>query len=205
MMSRRTGNARGEEASCPRCQPGDSHYGRTYFPQGLASHMAMHRRDDGGYTPKKPRLANPVIRTNKSKTITASLNDYLKAISDGSLSQARRNVSLARRLNERIVSAQESGKFLLALKLTERRTQTESEADMAELEQLFIDNAKAYGERHGIGYRSWQEMGVPTKVLTAAGIKRNGVSIDGAEPADEPDDSSTEGIDDAGVEDSGDV
>ena len=34
----------------------------------------------------------------------------------------------------------------------------------------FVDHAQAYGAAHGIEYETWIEVGVPSRVLRAAGI-----------------------------------
>ncbi len=45
--------------------------------------------------------------------------------------------------------------------------------DMAVLEAGFIDAAADYGRRKGITYAAWREAGVPSAVLSRAGIGRN--------------------------------
>ena len=45
--------------------------------------------------------------------------------------------------------------------------------DMAALEAAFVEVARSYGERKGISYASWREVGVPAATLTRAGIKRS--------------------------------
>lgn len=47
----------------------------------------------------------------------------------------------------------------------------EQNVDMNELESSFIDIAVSYSERKGISYQAWREVGVPPKVLQAAGIR----------------------------------
>ena len=44
--------------------------------------------------------------------------------------------------------------------------------DLAELEAGFVAVAAAYGERKGITYTAWRELGVPGPVLARAGISR---------------------------------
>lgn len=44
--------------------------------------------------------------------------------------------------------------------------------DLGELEKEFIEVAKDYSERKGIGYPAWREAGVPAAVLKKAGINR---------------------------------
>ena len=44
--------------------------------------------------------------------------------------------------------------------------------DLAPLEEAFVGAAKGYGERKGISYAAWREIGVPADVLKRAGITR---------------------------------
>ena len=44
--------------------------------------------------------------------------------------------------------------------------------DLSELEENFVGVAKAYGERKGISYASWREVGVPAATLKRAGVGR---------------------------------
>ena len=46
--------------------------------------------------------------------------------------------------------------------------------DLTALEEGFVKAAKAYGERKGITYRVWREVGVDAAVLKRAGISRAG-------------------------------
>jgi hypothetical protein len=48
----------------------------------------------------------------------------------------------------------------------------ENEDDLTEFEGGFIDAAKEYGERKGIGYHAWREAGVDADVLRRAGVRR---------------------------------
>lgn len=45
-------------------------------------------------------------------------------------------------------------------------------ADLPALERAFIKNVKAYSESKGITYTAWREAGVPSQVLTKAGVAR---------------------------------
>jgi hypothetical protein len=44
--------------------------------------------------------------------------------------------------------------------------------DVSQLEKSFVAVAKGYGDRKGISYGAWREVGVPAEVLKAAGITR---------------------------------
>jgi len=56
--------------------------------------------------------------------------------------------------------------------LQARLTVDSGEDDVAELELVFVEVAAEYGERKGIDYSSWREVGVPADVLRKAGIAR---------------------------------
>ena len=45
--------------------------------------------------------------------------------------------------------------------------------DLTALEQAFTEVAAAYGERKGISYTAWRDVGVAAAVLKAAGISRS--------------------------------
>jgi len=49
---------------------------------------------------------------------------------------------------------------------------TEAGADVARLEDDFVEYARSYSERKGIGYAAWRESGVPAATLKKAGIDR---------------------------------
>ena len=44
--------------------------------------------------------------------------------------------------------------------------------DLDELEESFVGVAKAYGERKGIAYATWRDVGVSAATLNRAGIGR---------------------------------
>lgn len=51
---------------------------------------------------------------------------------------------------------------------------SETTVYLTALEDGFVDAAAGYGERKGITYAAWREVGVPAAVLKRAGIKRGG-------------------------------
>lgn len=76
-----------------------------------------------------------------------------------------------------LASASAIGELELVQK--RRDLQAELEAmdtgiDMAALEEAFVGVARSYGERKGISYGSWREVGVPAATLKRAGITRRG-------------------------------
>jgi hypothetical protein len=47
------------------------------------------------------------------------------------------------------------------------------DTDLAALEDDFVNVAATYGERKGIAYASWREVGVPAATLKRAGVSRS--------------------------------
>jgi hypothetical protein len=48
---------------------------------------------------------------------------------------------------------------------------TTGTSDISELEKAFVRVARGYGDRHGISYSAWRQIGVDADVLATAGIK----------------------------------
>lgn len=48
----------------------------------------------------------------------------------------------------------------------------QADVDLSTYEDDFVAVAKSYGERKGISYAAWRELGVPAPVLKRAGITR---------------------------------
>ncbi len=60
------------------------------------------------------------------------------------------------------------------LDLAEAIAAAETTVDLSALEDGFVTAAKTYGERKGISYAAWREVGVPAAILKRAGISRAG-------------------------------
>jgi len=60
------------------------------------------------------------------------------------------------------------------LDLTNELAAAEQTVDLGALEKEFAKAAKAYGDRKGITYAAWRQVGVPDAVLKQAGITRAG-------------------------------
>lgn len=56
--------------------------------------------------------------------------------------------------------------------LTTELEQMGTPVDISALEDAFVTVAKAYGERKGISYGSWRDVGVSAATLSRAGISR---------------------------------
>jgi hypothetical protein len=61
--------------------------------------------------------------------------------------------------------------FILAMSSAELERMSTT-VDISAAEAEFIASAKAYGERKGISYSAWREVGVSAAVLKQAGISR---------------------------------
>ena len=49
----------------------------------------------------------------------------------------------------------------------------QNDVDLSTYEEDFVDVAAQYGERKGISYAAWRELGVPAAILKRAGIGRS--------------------------------
>ena len=59
------------------------------------------------------------------------------------------------------------------MNLTEELTRIQGESnDLPEAQAEFIKVAASYGDRRGITYAAWREIGVPPEVLREAGVSR---------------------------------
>ena len=56
--------------------------------------------------------------------------------------------------------------------LLEAREALQGHVDLSAYEDDFVDVAAGYGQRKGISYAAWRELGVPASVLKRAGISR---------------------------------
>ena len=58
------------------------------------------------------------------------------------------------------------------LDLLKERESMQATVDLSGLEEDFVSTARSYGERKGISYAAWRELGVSAPVLKRAGITR---------------------------------
>jgi hypothetical protein len=105
---------------------------------------------------------------------------YLEALENHRPKRGRKRTteSINRRLTA-IDSALESAPPVKRLSLIQERLDLlherdalEMKIDLSGLEREFVTTAKSYGQRKGISYSAWRQLGVSPSVLKRAGITR---------------------------------
>lgn len=105
---------------------------------------------------------------------------YLEALESSKPKRGRKRTkeSVAKRL-EQVEAQLENADPVKRLQLSQERLDLQAElaaeeetVDLAGIEAEFIAAAKQYGDRKGISYAAWREIGVPAATLKAAGISR---------------------------------
>lgn len=108
------------------------------------------------------------------------VRDYLEALRSSKPKRGRKRTpeSIKSRLDKIDAELDEASAIEELQLIQERRDLTEelaalqSKVDISDLEDAFVKVAKSYGERKGISYASWRDVGVSPAVLTRADIKR---------------------------------
>ena len=110
-----------------------------------------------------------------------AVRTYLEALEAHKPKRGRKRTpeSMQRRL-QKIEKEIPAADPLTRLHLIQQRIDLEADLaaagetiDMTALEAGFVESARAYGERKGISYSAWRELGVPAATLKAAGISRS--------------------------------
>ncbi len=105
---------------------------------------------------------------------------YLEALRETKPKRGRKRTSesIAKQLAD-IEARLPEASAIEELKLVQDRRDLQAElatmgesVDVSALEAAFVKVAKAYGDRKGISYASWREVGVPAAVLARASIPR---------------------------------
>lgn len=109
-----------------------------------------------------------------------SIKAYLKALNSKKAGRPITRASLENRLLGIDSKLEAETDPLKRLDLLQTRTDIESlirnienETNIEELAKGFVNHAKSYSERKGIGYSTWREAGVPAKILRSAGIPQS--------------------------------
>jgi hypothetical protein len=136
---------------------------------------------------KKTNKRGPVALTDEHKAAMAegrtqgrAVRNYLEALEAHKPRRGRRRSPESMRKRLAAVTVElPSADPVTRLNLIQERMDLEAELDAAEtvvdlsaLEAEFVAAARGYGERKGISYAAWRELGVSPAVLGAAGIKR---------------------------------
>ncbi|MDA3033106.1 MAG: hypothetical protein O3B90_12415 [Actinomycetota bacterium] len=110
------------------------------------------------------------------------VREYLEALRSTKPKRGRKRTpdSITKRLGQ-IETEFSNASAIDELKLVQERRDLNNElesmgtsVDLSSLEQEFLRVASAYGERKGISYGSWREVGVSAATLKNAGIGRGG-------------------------------
>ena len=108
------------------------------------------------------------------------VRDYLEALKRTKPKRGRKRTpeSIKRRLDT-IKKEFENVDAVTQLKYAQERldlaielAELTAKVDIAPLEKAFVKIAKGYGERNGITYSAWREIGVDATVLKKAGVTR---------------------------------
>ena len=108
------------------------------------------------------------------------VKEYLEALRTNKPKRGRKRTpeSITERLTK-IETQLEDASAIEELQLVQERRDLTAElesmgdaTDLTELENSFVEVAKAYGDRKGISYASWREVGVTAAVLKRADIGR---------------------------------
>lgn len=108
------------------------------------------------------------------------VRDYLEALKRTKPKRGRKRTpeSIKRRLNT-IKNEFENVDAVTQLKYAQERldlaielAELTAKVDIAPLEKAFVKIANGYGERNGITYSAWREIGVDATVLKKAGVTR---------------------------------
>lgn len=110
-----------------------------------------------------------------------SVKAYLVALEENRPKRGRkRSPENVKQRLEAIEAALSSADPLTKLHLIQERSDLKASqqaaaktVDMAVLERDFVGVAKSYGDRKGISYSTWLELGVPKALLERAGITKN--------------------------------
>lgn len=116
----------------------------------------------------------------KGRNESLAVRRYLDALTASKPKRGRRRTAAS--IDARLVAIEvelAAADALTRLSLLQERKDLEAEkdsldqkVDLSAAESGFVAVAKSYGERKGIDYSTWREIGVEAKVLKAAGVPR---------------------------------
>jgi len=118
------------------------------------------------------------------KAETRAVRDYLKALEANQPRRGRKRTPASVQAQiDATNAAMDGASATKRLALVQQRLDLEAELerlqaagsiDLSALEADFVANAAAYSGKRGISYAAWREVGIPSPVLKAAGIRRAG-------------------------------
>jgi hypothetical protein len=136
--------------------------------------------------PETKRKKSPMSESHKAalaegRTQGRAVRAYLEALEAHKPRRGRKRTpdSMKKRLgaiDTEYATADPLKRLQLAQERLDLRTEldtAENTVDLAALEKGFVAAARPYGERKGITYAAWREVGVPDAVLKQAGISRS--------------------------------
>lgn len=132
--------------------------------------------------PKGPMTDEHKAALARGRNEGRAVRDYLESLRANKPKRGRRRTvdSINKRLAA-IDSDVESADPLKELKLLQERRDLQAELeskstviDHDAIEQAFVKVAREYGDRQGISYTTWRDVGVDAAVLSRAGITRSG-------------------------------
>ncbi len=116
----------------------------------------------------------------EGRTQGRAVRDYLEALAAHKPKRGRKRTpeTMQKQLDRIEIEIPEADP-LQRLQLIQKRIDLQAEleasgetVDLTGLEAGFVAVAKGYGERKGISYEAWRQLGVPAATLRAAGISR---------------------------------
>jgi hypothetical protein len=116
----------------------------------------------------------------QGRTESRAISAYLEALESHRPKRGRKRTpdSIDKRLTT-IDASLESASPVKRLSLIQERIDLlkeqeslQAKVDLTGLEDDFVSTAKSYGQRKGISYAAWRELGVSAPVLKRAGITR---------------------------------
>ena len=131
--------------------------------------------------PKGPMTDQHKAALSQGRQEGRAVRDYLDSLRTNKPKRGRKRTSdsIRKRLDA-IDDELTTADALTELKLVQERRNLQDElesksaaVDQTAVEEAFVQVAKSYGERQGISYNAWREVGVPAPVLKRAGIGRS--------------------------------
>lgn len=131
--------------------------------------------------PKTPMTSTHKEALAIGRAESRTVRTYLEALKRNKPKRGRKRTpdSIRRRLNAidvEYATADPITQLKLAqekLDLTAELADLNAARDIGPLEKEFVKVAKSYGQRNGITYSAWREIGVEPAVLKKAGISRS--------------------------------